>query len=46
MGNFKRSEVARMPNDKKVTVYAGGEIRTISARQLKKNMGIKDKAIK
>ncbi|WP_196592429.1 hypothetical protein [Pectinatus frisingensis] len=44
MGNFKRSEVAKMPNSKKVKVYAGGEVRKITARTLKKNMGIKDKS--
>lgn len=46
MGKLKRSDVAKMPDSKKVTVYAGGEIRTITAKQLKKNMGIKNKAAK
>jgi hypothetical protein len=40
-GKFKRSEVAKMPDSKKVTVYAAGKVRTITAKQLKKNMGIK-----
>jgi hypothetical protein len=44
MGKFKRSEVAKMPDNKKVTAYAGGELRTITARQLKKYMGIKSNA--
>lgn len=39
-GKFKRSEVAKMPDDKKVKVYAGGEVRTVTGRQLKKQMGI------
>lgn len=44
MPKFKKSEVALMPNDKKVKIYAGGEIRTVTGRQLKKQMGIADKS--
>jgi len=38
---MKRSKVAKIPDNKKVRVYAGGEVRVITARQLKKQMGIK-----
>lgn len=41
MSKLNRSEIAKMPDSKKVSVYAGGEVRTITARQLKKQMGIK-----
>lgn len=44
MAKLSRSQVASMPDQKKVTVYAGGEIRTITAKTLKKNMGIKQAA--
>jgi len=37
---MKKSEVAKMPDDKKIRIYAGGEVRTITARQLKRQMGI------
>lgn len=40
MPKMKKSEVAKMPDDKKLSVYAGGEIRQITAKQLKKQMGI------
>jgi len=45
-GKMKKSDVAKMPDNKKLTVYAGGEIRTITARQLKKQMGITTKSSK
>lgn len=45
MSKFKKSEVALMPNDKKISVYAGGEIRTVTGRQLKKQMGVVDKTV-
>lgn len=39
-GKMKKSEVAKMDDNKKVTVYAGGEVKTITGKQLKKQMGI------
>jgi hypothetical protein len=39
-GKMKKSEVAKLPDNQKMQVYAGGEIRTITAKQLKKQMGI------
>jgi hypothetical protein len=39
-----RTEISKKPNNEKIKVYAGGEVRTITFRQLKKNMGIPDRS--
>lgn len=44
MPKLKKSEVAKMPNNKMIKVYAGGEFRTVTGRQLKKQMGVADKS--
>jgi hypothetical protein len=41
-GKMTKSQVAKMPDNKKLSVYAGGEIKTITAKQLKKQMGINE----
>lgn len=41
MAKIKDSELRKMPDNKKLTVYAGGEIRTITAGSLKKKRGLK-----
>lgn len=43
MPKLKKSEVAKMPDDKKISIYAGGEVRTVTGKQLKKQMGITPK---
>lgn len=44
MPKLKRSEVAKMDNNKKIKIYAGGEIREVTGKQLKKQMGVSDKS--
>lgn len=40
-GKMNKSEVAKMDDNKKVKIYAGGEVKTVTGKQLKKQMGIK-----
>jgi hypothetical protein len=40
-GKITDAELRKIPNSKKITVYAGGEVRTMTAGWLKKQRGMK-----